>query len=221
MNCTDNNPSAKVATAGERAERHRQLQRLRLTIYPDAILRTVCRPVEVFDSTVGDLVREMFELMRAHAGIGLAGPQVAVAQRVLVADLEGRRLCLTNPVIQDAYDPGCFDEGCLSLPGIRVSVLRPERIRVTGFDACGQRTSFGAVGLWARVIQHELDHLNGVLICDRGSPVGEQCAQCSLSLPATLIEERKQHSRHRIRRPTWPARLARPSPPYELPGGIL
>jgi peptide deformylase len=95
--------------------------------------------------------------------------------------------------IQESAQTGEFVEGCLSLPGIGVKVTRPERIRVTGFDVRGQRRSFAATGLWARVIQHELDHLNGVLICDYGHPA-ESCEQCQLALPAVLVEERKHQS---------------------------
>jgi peptide deformylase len=72
--------------------------------------------------------------------------------------------------------------------------MRPERVQVSGYDARGRRVRFGATGLWARVIQHELYHLNGVLICDHGRPPTQPCSQCALSLPAVLIEERKRQS---------------------------
>jgi len=150
-----------------------------------------------FDSALRDLVQEMFSLMFAHAGIGLAGPQVAVEQRVFVCAIQEQQLCLANPEIQETGEPGEFVEGCLSLPDVQISVTRPERIRVSGYDAVGRKIRFGATGLWARVIQHELDHLNGVLICDRGYPPAQPCGPCSLALPAVLTKEKETHSQRR------------------------
>jgi peptide deformylase len=166
---------------------------LTLVYYPNPVLRTVCGPVERFDSTLRDLADEMTALMRSHAGIGLAAPQVGLGHQLLVCGIENQLVALTNVHILEAGQPGEFVEGCLSLPDVRVKVTRPERIRVTGYDTHGQRRSFGATGLWARVIQHELDHLNGVLICDYGHPT-ERCEQCPLALPTTLVEERKHQS---------------------------
>jgi len=176
----------------------------RLVFYPDRILRTVCQPVETFDSALRDLVAEMLFLMRHHRGIGLAAPQVGVPQRLMVSCLEEHPLVLANLEVKDCGTPRDFVEGCLSLPGVQVNVRRPERIRVTGYDGYGQRRSFGAVGLWARVLQHELDHLNGVLICDYHHPEFEQCTHCPLELPTELLEERKQQSR-----PRTPSQLRR------------
>lgn len=168
---------------------------LSLVIYPDQFLRTVCQPVETFDSALRDLAEEMLSLMQHHSGIGLATPQVGLRQRLIVSSIEDHAFALTNLEIKDSTEPRDFVEGCLSLPGVLVNVRRPERIRVTGYDLHGQRRSFGAVGLWARVIQHELDHLNGVLICDYKQPEAESCLHCPLELPAVLIEERKHQSR--------------------------
>jgi peptide deformylase len=170
-------------------------QRLSLVLYPDTILRTVCEPVENFDSTLCDLAEEMLALMRLHGGIGLAAPQVGLRQRLLVGSLDEWPLALANVEVREASDPRDLVEGCLSLPGMQINVRRPERIRVTGYDVHGQRRSFGATGLWARVIQHELDHLNGVLICDYDHPELDQCGHCPLQLPAELVEERKHFSR--------------------------
>lgn len=175
-------------------------RRLSLVLYPDTILRTICEPVDAFDSTLRDVADEMLALMQQHRGIGLAAPQVGLRHRLIVCGIEDRLFALTNFEVKDATEPRDFVEGCLSLPGVQVNVRRPERIRVTGYDVRGQRRSFGAVGLWACVIQHELDHLNGVLICDYHLPEAEKCAQCPLELPAVLIEERKRQSRSRGRR---------------------
>lgn len=169
--------------------------RLSLVYYPDPVLRALCAPVETFDTALRDTVEEMFALMRAHEGIGLAGPQVAIERQLLVCGIGDQQLCLTNPALQESSQPADFVEGCLSLPGVQVKVRRPERIRVSGYDPRGRKTSFAATGLWARVIQHEMDHLNGVLICDYRRPAVQACDQCPLSLPAVLVEERK----HRMR----------------------
>jgi peptide deformylase len=168
---------------------------LSLVRYPDQILRTVCQPVDTFDSALRDLADEMLSLMRQHRGIGLAAPQVGFRRRLIVCSIEERPMVLTNLELKEVSELRDFVEGCLSLPGVQVNVRRPERIRVTGYDLNGQRRHFGAVGLWARVIQHELDHLNGVLICDYKHPDTGQCRQCPLELPPELVEERKHQSR--------------------------
>jgi peptide deformylase len=170
-------------------------RRLNLVVYPDAILRAVCTPVERFDSAIRDLADEMFSMMHSRHGIGLAAPQVGFRHRLIVCSIEGRPIALANLEVLDASEPRDFMEGCLSLPGVQVNVRRPERIRLRGYDLQGQRRDFGAVGLWARVIQHELDHLNGLLICDYSHPENDACRQCRLELPAVLVEDRKHHSR--------------------------
>jgi peptide deformylase len=108
-------------------------------MYPDPILRKVCAPAERFDSTLRDLAEEMFTLMRAYAGIGLAVPQVGLEQQLLICRLEEQPRILTNPEIQESTEPGDWDEGCQSLPSIKVRVRRPERIRVTGYDVDGAK----------------------------------------------------------------------------------
>jgi peptide deformylase len=173
---------------------------LSLALYPDQVLRTVCPPVETFDSALRDLADEMLTLMQYHRGIGLASPQVGHRRRLIVCRIGDHPLVLTNLEVKGSSEARDFVEGCLSLPGVQVNVRRPERIRVTGYDPHGQRRSFGAVGLWARVIQHELDHLNGVLICDYKHHETEQCQHCPLELPTELVEERKHQSRPQSRR---------------------
>jgi peptide deformylase len=162
---------------------------LALVLYPDPVLRTVCEPVNTFDSILRDIADEMLALMEHHEGIGLAAPQVGLRQRLIVARIADRRLVVVNPEVTDASEPRDFVEGCLSLPGIQANVRRPERIRVTGYDVHGRRRGFGADGLWARVIQHELDHLNGVLILDYDHPAVESRPHGPQELVARLAEE--------------------------------
>ena len=166
-----------------------RIRPLALVLYPDPVLRTVCEPVETFDSTLRDVAEEMLALMQHHQGIGLAAPQVGLRQRLIVAGIDNRRLVLVNPEVLAASVPRDLIEGCLSLPGVQTNVRRPERIRVTGFDLRGQHRSFGATGLWARVIQHELDHLNGVLILDYDHPAVASGPHGPQELEAGLAED--------------------------------
>jgi peptide deformylase len=131
----------------------------------------------------------MHELMTVRGGIGLAGPQVAIEQRLLVCRIGERSLSLMNPEVRTAGISGLLTEGCLSLPDTLVTVLRPERIEVRGYDDRGCRQAFSATGLWARVIQHELDHLNGVLILDHGPPLTAKDPPVSAGPPASLVDE--------------------------------
>jgi peptide deformylase len=158
----------------EAAARRQVLHRLSLRLHPDTVLRQSCEPVEKFDSTLRDLLDEMRTLMGTNKGLGLAGPQVGLLQQLFVGEIEGRYLAVINPALQPGADTEAMIEGCLSLPGIRVNVRRPARVAVTGFDARGKRIALETDGLWARVIQHETDHLHGVLIVDYGPPVLEE-----------------------------------------------
>lgn len=140
---------------------------LHLRFYPDAVLRTVCHPIDRFDTWLADVLAEMLALMRGSGGIGLAGPQVGISQRLFVAEIQERTLCLINPVITARDGSDLLTEGCLSLPGVQVDVPRAWQIEVQGLDARGCRRAYCVEGLWARVVQHEIDHLDGVLICDK------------------------------------------------------
>lgn len=150
--------------------RGRSLRPLSLSIYPDSVLREVCQPVEKFDSWLTDVLDEMLELMRANSGIGLAGPQVGITQRLFVSEIDRHTICLINPVITSSTGRAEMLEGCLSIPGIQVNVGRDQQIEVRGYDSRGYRQIHCVEDLWARVMQHEIDHLDGVLICDYGEP---------------------------------------------------
>lgn len=143
-------------------------RQLSLKIYPDSALRQVCTPVGRFDGELGDLINEMLILMRTNNGIGLAAPQVGITKRLFVCELEGRAISLINPEIKVVSGQAEMVEGCLSLPEVQVNVTRNEQLHVHGYDSKGQRKQLKMSGLWARVVQHETDHLNGVLICDHG-----------------------------------------------------
>jgi peptide deformylase len=140
--------------------------------YGDPSLRSRARPVEVFDDALADEVRRMGELMNDALGIGLAATQLGVMHRVLVyrVDSDGPVAALVNPVLEWSGDETeTLEEGCLSLPGVGVEVERPIHVRVRALDERGAGLTIEASGLEARVIQHEIDHLDGVLILDRTS----------------------------------------------------
>ena len=136
----------------------------------DPILRTKARPVERFDDRLRDEVRSMQGLMHDALGIGLAAPQVGISHRLLVYRVEPDSpiVALVNPEIEwSSRDEEISEEGCLSLPLVHVEVERPIGVLVRARDEHGDEIVVEASGLEARVIQHEIDHLDGVLILDR------------------------------------------------------
>jgi peptide deformylase len=146
---------------------------LELRYYPDRILKRTCRPLrEVTNDTVAR-AEEMLEFMYESEGCGLAGPQVGWGERIITLDTEGEREGLrifVNPLIVHREGQAEIEEGCLSLPGIRVPVPRAAKVRVVAYTLRGERIELEAEGLAACAWQHELDHLNGLLILDRLSP---------------------------------------------------
>ena len=138
--------------------------------YGDPVLRSRALPVEQFDDKLVEEVRRMGQVMNDALGIGLAATQVGVMHRVLVyrVDPDGPVAGLVNPVLEWAsQEREPMDEGCLSLPGVLVEVERPVHVRVRAQDDQGEEQLIEASGLEARVLQHEIDHLDGVLILDR------------------------------------------------------
>ena len=153
-----------------RARREAALRLVRT--HGDPVLRSRALKVERFDDALREEIRRMGQLMHDALGIGLAAPQVGVMHRVLVYRVESEAAvaALVNPVLEWASDERePMDEGCLSLPGVLVEVDRPVHVRVRAQDERGEAILIEASGLEARVIQHEIDHLDGVLILDRTS----------------------------------------------------
>ena len=153
-----------------RARREAALQHVRK--FGDPVLKTKARPVERFDDALKQEVARMGKLMHDSIGIGLAAPQLGVSNRVLVYRVEPDSpvQALVNPEIAwKSRELETMEEGCLSLPGVHVDVERPLHVTVTAQDASGEHITIEASGLEARVIQHEIDHLDGVLILDRTS----------------------------------------------------
>jgi peptide deformylase len=145
---------------------------LNVRLYGDPVLRKVADPVAAVTPEIKKIIEDMVDSMWHEVGIGLAAPQVGIPLRILVMDDgKGGARALLNPVITDRRGTIREDEGCLSLPGIFAEVERSKWIRVSALDGDGQPISFEAQGLEAKVIQHEIDHLDGVLFIDRLPPV--------------------------------------------------
>jgi peptide deformylase len=158
----------------EREERRRFLL-AHVRQYPDAVLRSEANAVEEYDTALHSLVQRMVGVMQAGHGIGLAAPQVGVLQRVLVyqASEDSEPVALVNPeIVERSDETEVMEEGCLSLgaAGVTVDVERAVFVRVEARDVAGEQLSIDADGLEARVIQHEVDHLDGVLVIDRTTP---------------------------------------------------
>ncbi|HXC45265.1 MAG TPA: peptide deformylase [Solirubrobacteraceae bacterium] len=151
-----------------RARRDAALRRVRK--FGDPVLRAAALPVDRFDESLASEVEQMGGLMHDALGIGLAATQLGVLHRVLVyrAYSDDPLTALVNPVIEWASEElETLEEGCLSLPGVHVEVERPAQVRVRARDVSGKQLTVEAEGLEARVIQHEIDHLDGILILDR------------------------------------------------------
>jgi peptide deformylase len=140
---------------------------LHLEIYPGSrMLRQTACPIEVFGNDLELLANQMLDFMRRYNGIGLAAPQIGLSRRIIVIELNNETYSMVNPEISLACDWYSMEEGCLSLPGRTVNIRRCTLVQVRGQDTSGKPESFLALGLLARAFQHEIDHLNGVMICD-------------------------------------------------------
>ena len=142
-----------------------------LVYYGHETLKKIAENINNIDGELIRLIDSMYNVMYRARGIGLAAPQVDVSRRLIILDIEDREnisMEIINPVIQEfseRQEP--YEEGCLSVPGITREIVRPSQIQVTGVNRDGKDVRFEAAGLLARVIQHEVDHLNGILFIDR------------------------------------------------------
>lgn len=148
---------------------------LPLRYYGDPVLRKKADPAPSVGPDVVSLIESMYDTMYREKGVGLAAPQVGVSTRVFVVDVEDDetrvRRAFVNPVITRREGAVVGEEGCLSIPGFREDVKRAARVTVEALDERGERFALEAEGLVARAIQHEIDHLDGVLFIDRLSPI--------------------------------------------------
>ncbi len=147
-----------------------------IVLYPSPVLRKKAEAIEDFGDSWADLGRDMLETMYRTKGVGLAAPQVGISRKLLVLnptgdpEMKDSELILLNPEITYKKGKAWDSEGCLSFPGIDGEVQRFVKIRVKAFSPVGEEIEFGAEDFLARVIQHELDHLNGIVFIDRFSP---------------------------------------------------
>ena len=151
----------------------------RVRYYGDPVLKTRAKEITEFDASLAALAADMHETMKAYNGVGLAANQIGVLQRILVVDVpmpDAPRAVYTlvNPVIDFRQGQEKAEEGCLSIPGVWDDVVRAERIRVRAVDETGKPIEIDAEGYLARAIQHEVDHLDGVLFTDRLSLLKRQ-----------------------------------------------
>ena len=147
---------------------------LQLHLLGSPVLRQHSEIVPSVDEDVRRLIADMFETMDAAKGIGLAANQVGVARRVAVVDVDDDRFVMVNPRIVETEGRASAEEGCLSIPEIYADVTRPDRVVLEALDAEGRPYRKEATGLKARAIQHEIDHLDGILFIDHLSLVRRQ-----------------------------------------------
>jgi len=172
---------------------------MKIVKYPHPCLRHVSKPLARVDSDLRRIVAQMLELMYEHKGIGLAANQVDLPYRFFVANLQSdpdakdQEFVFINPVITQRSGTAEAEEGCLSFPGIYAPVRRPEKITLTTFNLAGEELRFELDGLLARAVQHETDHLDGIVFIDRLSPTNELAVREPLaSLQRQFAEERSR-----------------------------
>lgn len=145
------------------------MEKLDIVLYPEQGLREVCAPIPQMTDDLDKLIDDMFYTMYEAPGIGLAAPQIAVQERLIVVDVSEKKdqpIALINPEIVQSAGTITWEEGCLSLPGVYAKVKRPSDIIVRGMDRDGKQIEFEANELLAVCIQHEIDHLDGKMFID-------------------------------------------------------
>ncbi len=151
---------------------------LEIVQYPHPTLRYKSKPIKRVDVELKVIVREMFELMYDARGIGLAANQVDLPLQLFILNLtsepDGEELVFINPVISSPKGVSEAEEGCLSIVGVNAHVTRPEQIHINGYDLSGNEIDQTVDGLFARAVQHEVDHLQGVMFIDRVNESAEK-----------------------------------------------
>jgi len=163
-------------------EARRQLALAQIRQFPDPVLRMEARPVEEFDDDLRRLAGRMGQLMKEANGVGLAATQVGALRRLFVCSLEDDEvLTLVNPeLVHRSEEVDTDDEGCLSIQGVTVPVVRSVSVRIEARDERGDEVGYDLEGMAARIVQHELDHLDGKLMLDRTTPEARRQAMGAL-----------------------------------------
>ena len=170
---------------------------LKIVTYPHPTLRHKSQPIKRVDADLKDMVRQMFDLMYEAKGIGLAANQVDLPIRLFVVNLEaekgkGEEMVFINPVVSKPKGSAPREEGCLSIPGVYGEVVRPEKVHLNCYNLAGQEFSGEIDGLLARVVQHELDHLDGVMFTDRLSETGKMKVADEVDEFVTYFESKRE-----------------------------
>ena len=153
-------------TSGEAGSLEDMASPYKVRVFGDPVLRKVADEVSEVDGKLVKLVDDMLETMYDEPGIGLAAPQVGVSRRLFVYDIGDGPEVIVNPVISESRGEWVYEEGCLSVPGLYWEIVRPKEIHLTGYDLDGNEISLEADELLSRLFQHELDHLDGVMLVD-------------------------------------------------------
>ena len=138
--------------------------------YGDPVLAAMADEITNIDGKLVTLAEDMFRVMYQAPGLGLAGPQIGVQKQIFVYDVDDDPQVIINPKIVESSGEWVYDEGCLSIPGLYVEMLRPKKVLVSGYTLEGEEVKIEADELLARLFQHEIDHLQGVLMFDRMLP---------------------------------------------------
>lgn len=143
----------------------------KLVIYPSEILETKCKEVKVFDKKLGKLLNDMYDTMIEFDGVGLAAPQIGIDEQIAIVDVDDDTgtIEMINPIILEAEGEQTDPEGCLSFPNLFGEVTRPYRVKIKAQDRKGKFYTFEAEDFLARAIQHEIDHLHGILFTTKVS----------------------------------------------------
>jgi peptide deformylase len=143
---------------------------LPIRLFPDPVLRQRSLEVEKLDGTLAQLAQDMIETMYAAPGVGLAAPQVGVQRRLFVYDIGDGPSAVVNPTIVESSGEWSYEEGCLSIPGLSWELVRPREVLLRGYSLDGEEFEIEADELLARCFQHEMDHLDGILVLERIDP---------------------------------------------------
>jgi peptide deformylase len=143
----------------------------KIVLYPAEVLEKKCRPVVKFDKKLGKLLDDMYDTMIEHDGVGLAAPQIGIDERIAIVDIddESGTIEMINPLILKTSGEQTGPEGCLSFPDLFGEVTRPNYVKIEAFDRKGKKFTLEAEEFLARAIQHEIDHLDGVLFTSKVS----------------------------------------------------
>lgn len=139
----------------------------KIRVYGDPVLRKVAKDVQDIDGKLVKVCDAMLQTMYDEPGIGLAAPQVGIQKRFFVYDLGDGPAAIINPVVHETSGEWLYEEGCLSVPGLHWEITRPKEVHITGYGLDGEEISIEADELASRAFQHEMDHLDGILLVDR------------------------------------------------------